>query len=285
MVVEPARTAHAVGSASASASAASSSASSPSATPNAISSSGVSERCARTSRPHHAPRLAVGAPRGARSPGPAPSCRRATRPAGSPPRPRRRSASPLRPMRRGRRRPRRPPTGDTQADQRADRRPQLGPLLIVQIGHAQHRGVFAVAHHEHGVDDPDLADVTQTCQFVGDPTLEQVAVREADDECLDGSDAHGGYLLRYCAADRRHDAHPEHSGRRAHHTEETKLRRRRPPCRYVRDTSGLTAPARTQGASARANRDDVAVARTRYDHQAASRNADERSGRQPTAAK
>ena len=36
---------------------------------------------------------------------------------------------------------------------------------------------------------------------------------------------------------------------------------------------------------ARANRDDVAMSRTRYDRKAASRNADERSGRQPTAAK
>ena len=81
--------------------------------------------------------------------------------------------------------------GETQADQSADRGAQLGPLVVVQIRDAQHRRVVAVAHHERRVDDPDLPDVTETCQLVGDPTLEQIAVREADHECLDGSDAHG----------------------------------------------------------------------------------------------
>ena len=85
--------------------------------------------------------------------------------------------------------------GDAQPDQGADRRPQLGPLLIVEIGHAQRHDVVAVTHHEHGVDDPDLADVAQACELLRDPTLEQVVVGEADHEALDGSDAHGHVLL------------------------------------------------------------------------------------------
>jgi hypothetical protein len=86
-------------------------------------------------------------------------------------------------------------TGNTQPDQGADRRPQLGPLVIIEIGHAQRRDVVALAHHEHGIDDPDLADVTQTSQFFRDPTLEQVVVRKADHERLDGSNGHGCFLL------------------------------------------------------------------------------------------
>ena len=82
--------------------------------------------------------------------------------------------------------------GDTEPDQGADRGAQLGPLVVVEIGHAEHRDVVAVAHHEHGIDDPDLADVAQACQLLGDPTFEQVVVRKADHECLDGSDGHGG---------------------------------------------------------------------------------------------
>ena len=82
--------------------------------------------------------------------------------------------------------------GDAEPDQGADRRSQLGPLVVVEVGHAEHRDVVVVAHHEHGVDDPDLADIAQARQLLGDATFEQVVVRKADHECLDGSDGHGG---------------------------------------------------------------------------------------------
>ena len=80
--------------------------------------------------------------------------------------------------------------GDAQPDQRADRGAQLGPLVIIEIGHAQRRNVVAVAQHEHGINDPDLSDITETSQLFRDPTLEQVAVWKADHERLNRSDAH-----------------------------------------------------------------------------------------------
>ena len=103
---------------------------------------------------------------------------------------------------------------DAEPDQGPDRSAQLGPLLIVEIRHAQHRDVVAVSHHEHGIDDPDLPDIAETGQLFGDPALEQVVVREADHECLDGSDGHVFLLVRMGHGNGT--THPERSGRRSH---------------------------------------------------------------------
>ena len=79
---------------------------------------------------------------------------------------------------------------DAEPDQGTDSRPQLGPLVLIEIGHAEHRDVAAVAHHEHGIDNPDLADIAQPSQLFGDPAFEQVVVGKTDHECLYGSDGH-----------------------------------------------------------------------------------------------
>ena len=84
--------------------------------------------------------------------------------------------------------------GDAEADEGTDRGAQLGPLVVVEIRHAQERDVVALAHHEHGVDDPDLADIAQARELVGDASFEQLVVGEADHERLDGSDGHVAHL-------------------------------------------------------------------------------------------
>jgi hypothetical protein len=55
-------------------------------------------------------------------------------------------------------------------DYGADRRPQLGPLVIIEIGHAEYLEIAALAHHEHGMDNPDLA--AQASQLLDDSIFE-----------------------------------------------------------------------------------------------------------------
>ena len=61
---------------------------------------------------------------------------------------------------------------DTEADESSDGCPQLGPLLVVEIRHAQDCDVVALPHHEHGIDDLDVTDIAQPSQLFGDATFE-----------------------------------------------------------------------------------------------------------------
>ena len=98
-------------------------------------------------------------------------------------------------MRPAQRRPGALTAGNAQSDEGADGRAQLGPLVVVEVRNAQHRHLVVLAHDEHGIDDPDLTDVAQASELIGDATFEQIVVRESDHEGLDWSDAHRVFLL------------------------------------------------------------------------------------------
>ena len=69
-------------------------------------------------------------------------------------------------------------------------------MVVVEVRDAEYRDVVTLAHDEDGVDDPDLADVAEPCQLGGDAALEEVIVREADDERLNRSDGHADPPVR-----------------------------------------------------------------------------------------
>ena len=170
-----------------------------------ISSSGVSERCPSTRPPASRTASRSGTAQSARSPTPAPSCHRAARRAAPRPRPPPRWVRPRRRKRRARRRPAAPSTPAMPSPTRAPTAARSSARWSSSRSDTPTTAdVVAVAHHERSVDDPDLPDVAEACQLFGDPTLEQVAVREADHECLDGSDGHG-FLLVGMRRDTRHD--------------------------------------------------------------------------------
>jgi hypothetical protein len=45
-------------------------------------------------------------------------------------------------------------------------------LVSIQIGHAEHREIAALPHHEPGIENPDPADIAQASQLLDDPTFE-----------------------------------------------------------------------------------------------------------------
>jgi len=67
---------------------------------------------------------------------------------------------------------------------------QLGPLLVVETRNRQHIDVIAITGDEHGIDDSNLSDITETCQLLGDSTLEHFVVRETNHQPLNRSNRH-----------------------------------------------------------------------------------------------